>query len=121
MKTKILLVILALAILCTCVSLSLAGQVGYSFRPEGGNGLQIRPGPPSSAMVAVDAVIGRPLGLATTMAAAGVFVIILLISLISSSVEETAWGLVGRPGGWTFVRPLGRGALQFEERGIFRP
>jgi hypothetical protein len=71
-------------------------------------------------VVAADAVIGRPLGLATTIAGTGVFLVTLPFSATSQSVDTAAWGLVGRPGGWTFVRPLGKGDPRFEEKGIFK-
>jgi len=76
---------------------------------------------PSASVVTADAVIGRPLGLATTIAGTGVFLVTLPFSLTSQSTSEAAWGLVGRPAGWTFVRPMGRGEPVYEERGVFEP
>jgi hypothetical protein len=75
---------------------------------------------PSASVIAFDAILGRPLGLATTVAGTGVFVVTLPFSAASQSVDTAAWGLVGAPGGWTFVRPMGRGDTRFEEQGIFR-
>ena len=122
MKSKVLLGILVISLVCAWGSVGTAGQIGYSMRgSEAGFGFKPQPAPPSSAVVAVDAIIGRPLGLATTIAGTGVFLVTLPFSITSESTGEAAWGLVGRPGGWTFVRPLGRGAPVFEERGVFKP
>jgi hypothetical protein len=120
MKKKVLMGLLVLGLVCAWASLGLAGDVGYRFRDDRVGFTRV-PGPPSSAVVATDAILGRPLGLATTIGGAGVFLATLPFSAISGSTGEAAWGLVGRPGAWTFVRPLGRGAPQFEEQGIFRP
>jgi hypothetical protein len=79
------------------------------------------PDPPSSTVMAFDAVIGRPLGLASTIVGTGVFVVTLPFTLPSETSEEAAWGLAGQPTGWTFMRPLGRGAPEYEEKGVFKP
>jgi hypothetical protein len=122
MKNKVLLGILSITLVCAWGSVGTAGQIGYSLRgSETGFAFKPSPAPPSSTVVAVDAIIGRPLGLATTIAGAGVFLVTLPFSLTSESTGEAAWGLVGRPAGWTFVRPLGRGAPVYEERGVFNP
>jgi hypothetical protein len=120
MKRKILLVILVISLVCVWGGAATGGQIGYSMRSaETGFGIKPQPAPPSSAAVAADAIIGRPIGLATTIVGTGVFLVTLPFSLTSESTEEAAWGLVGRPGGWTFVRPLGRGNSEFEEEGVF--
>lgn len=75
---------------------------------------------PSAAVVMLDAVIARPLGLATTIAGTGVFVLTLPFSVPSQSVDDAAWGLIGRPGGWTFDRPLGRSKSKYEEPSVFK-
>jgi hypothetical protein len=122
MKHKILLVSLAVSLVCVWAGAGAAGQIGYSMRSaEKGFAFKPEPGPPSSTVVAVDAIIGRPLGLATTIAGTGVFLVTLPLSLSSGSTDYAAWGLVGRPGAYTFVRPLGRSDPQFEERGVFQP
>jgi len=122
MRNKVLLVILVISLVCAWGSVGTAGQIGYSMR-ESDKGFAFKPdpNPPSSAVVAVDAIIGRPLGLATTIAGTGVFLVTLPFSLTSQSTAEAAWGLVGRPAGWTFVRPLGRGEPVYEEQGVFQP
>jgi hypothetical protein len=122
MKRKVLLVILVVSLVCVWGGAATAGQIGYSMRSaEQGFAFKPNPDPPSSSVVAVDAIIGRPLGLATTIAGTGVFLVTLPFSLPSESTAEAAWGMVGRPGAWTFVRPLGRSAPEFEEQGVFKP
>ena len=71
--------------------------------------------------MAVDAIIGRPLGLATTIAGAAVFLVTLPLSLPSESTRRRPGGWWAGPAGWTFVRPLGRGAPVYEEQGVFQP
>ncbi len=119
MKRKVLLVILALSLVGVWGGLASAGQIGYQLRGDTGFGFKPQPGPPSSGVMAADALIGRPLGLATTIGGAAVFIATLPMS--SKSTGDAAWGLVGRPGAWTFVRPLGRGNPDFEEGPIFKP
>jgi hypothetical protein len=122
MKNRVLLVILLLSLVCAWGSVGTAGQITYNMRgAEQGFGFKPNPNPPASSVVAVDAIIGRPLGLATTIAGTAVFLVTLPMSLPSESTAEAAWGLVGRPGGWTFVRPLGRGEPVYEEPGVFPP
>lgn len=122
MKNKVLLVILVMSLVCAWGAVGTAGQIGYSMRgSEKGFAFKPNPDPPSSTVVAVDAIIGRPLGLATTIAGAAVFLVTLPASIPSDSTSEAAWGLVGRPAGWTFVRPLGRRQPVYEEPGVFQP
>jgi hypothetical protein len=122
MKSKVLWIILVMILVGAWGSVGVAGQISYSMRSaEKGFGFQPNPNPPSSTVVAVDAIIGRPLGLATTIAGTGVFLVTLPFSAISESTGEAAWGMVGRPAGWTFVRPLGREAPIYQERGVFNP
>jgi len=122
MKNKVLLGILTISLVCAWGGVGTAGQIGYSMRgSEAGFAFKPQSAPPSSTVVAVDAIIGRPLGLATTIGGAAVFLVTLPFSLPSESTAEAAWGMMGRPGGWTFVRPLGRGEPVFEERGVFQP
>ncbi|MBM4300114.1 MAG: hypothetical protein FJ121_01065 [Deltaproteobacteria bacterium] len=122
MKNKVLLGILVISLVCAWGSVGAAGQIGYSMRgAEAGFGFKPNPNPPSSAVMAFDAIIGRPLGLATTIVGAAVFIPSIPLTLKSDTTSEAAWGLVGRPCGWTFVRPLGRGAPVYEESGVFKP
>ena len=122
MKSKVLLVILVIGLVCAWGSVGTAGQIGYSMRgAEKGFGFKPNPNPPSSSTMAFDGVIGRPLGLATTIVGTAAFLVTLPVTIPSESTSEAAWGLVGRPGGWTFVRPLGRSEPLFEEEGVFQP
>lgn len=75
-------------------------------------------GRPSTAKVTADLLIGRPLGLVTTVAATGVFVATIPFNIPSRSVGTAAWG-VGQIGGWTFKRRLGEYDPRFAEHGIF--
>jgi hypothetical protein len=122
MKNRVLLVILVMSLVCAWGGVGTAGQIGYSMRgAEKGFGFKPNPNPPSSATMAFDGVIGRPLGLATTIIGTAAFLVTLPVTIPSESTSEAAWGLVGRPGGWTFVRPLGRSEPLFEEEGVFQP
>jgi hypothetical protein len=122
MKSKVLLIILVMSLVCAWGGVGAAGQIGYSMRgAERGFEFKPNPNPPSSAVVAADAILGRPLGLATTIAGTAVFLVTLPVSIPSDSTGEAAWGLSGRPLGWTFIRPLGRGEPMYEERGVFTP
>ncbi|MFZ5447275.1 MAG: hypothetical protein ACOZFS_01360 [Thermodesulfobacteriota bacterium] len=120
MKKLVLVFMLALGLGCGWPAIGLAGDVGYRFRDKKLEFEKI-PGPPSSSVVAADALLARPAGLALTIAGTAVFLVTLPMSYGSGSTADAAWGLVGRPAGWTFVRPMGRGAPEYEERGIFRP
>ena len=76
MKSKVLLVILAMSLVCAWGSVGTAGQIGYSMRgAEKGFASQPNPDPPSSAAMAFDGLIGRPLGLATTIAGTALLVV----------------------------------------------
>ncbi len=76
MKSKVLLVILVSESgmrlgkcgHCRADRLQHAGmEKGFASQPN--------PGPPSSSVMASDGIIGRPLGLATTIAGTGVFLV----------------------------------------------
>ena len=122
MKSKVLLGILTISLACAWGSVGNAGQISYSMRgADKGFGFKPDPNPPSSSVMAFDALIGRPLGLATTIVGAAILIPSIPLTLKSDTTSEAAWGLVGRPYGWTFVRPLGRGAPVFEEMGVFSP
>jgi hypothetical protein len=62
---------------------------------------------PEPAVVAADAVIMRPLLLATTVAGSALFVAVLPFAAISRSIKSTAQALVVAPAKATFTRPLG--------------
>jgi hypothetical protein len=119
MKKKILVVILALSLLGALGGSAVADVLGYSL-DRADRGFKDKPDfEPSATAVGFDGLIGRPLGLATTIVGTGLFVVTLPFSIPSKSVEQSARGMIGRPGGWTFVRPMGRGDKRFEEQGVF--
>lgn len=62
--------------------------------------------PTAGAMVA-DAVVARPLFLATTVIGAGLYVVTLPVSLLGGNVEQAGEKLVVKPARNTFVRCLG--------------
>ena len=122
MKHKVLLVILVISLICAWAGVGAAGQIGYSMRgAEKGFDYKRNPNPPSSAAMAFDGLIGRPLGLATTALGTALLVVETPFTLYSDTTSEAAWGLVGRPAGWTFARPLGRSEPVYEEQGVFQP
>jgi hypothetical protein len=94
------------------------GQMSYSMR-SAEKGFPITPKKPTSTQVFLDAAVGRPVGLATTLVGTTLFVITLPFTVPSGSTGEAAHGLIVEPGAWTFVRPLGRTEPQYEERGVF--
>lgn len=57
--------------------------------------------------VANDIVFARPLGLASIVAGAGLFIVSLPFALMSGSVNKTGQTLVGNPIKYTLVRPVG--------------
>ena len=96
MKSKVLLVILAISLVCAWGSVGTAGQIGYSMRwAEKGFAFKPNPGPPSSSVMAVDAIIGRPLGLATTIVGTGVFLVTLPFTLPSEYHRGGGLGVGG--------------------------
>lgn len=62
---------------------------------------------PSGAEMMVDAVVARPIGLATTLLGAVVFVVSLPFSALGGNIDGAAEKLVLDPGRETFVRCLG--------------
>jgi hypothetical protein len=119
MKSKILVVMLTVSLVCAWGGTSIAGILGYSVDRADRSFKDAPDAEPSAAVVAGDGLIARPLGLATTIVGTGLFVLTLPFSIPSGSVNESARGMIGRPGGWTFVRPMGRGDARFEEQGVF--
>jgi hypothetical protein len=125
MKRKLLVVLMAGAWLAGAwPGVASAAELGYSMKSmEEDFSVTGRKqtGPPSSAAAAADALVGRPLGLGITVAGAAVFALTLPFSAGSGKVNDAGWSLVGRPAGWTFNRPIGRGKPIYEERGVFGP
>ena len=62
---------------------------------------------PSAESMVGDAVVGRPLGLATTVAGIALFVVSLPFSALGGNAEEAADKMVVGPAKFTFTRPLG--------------
>jgi hypothetical protein len=123
MARPLLVVILAIILVGTWGNLAAAGEV-YSLskaynmeKAERGWGVPSEK--PSSVKVAADVLIGRPLGIVTTTAAAGVYALTWPFFVPSRSVHTLGWG-VRQVGGWTFKRPLGQYDPRFSEEGIFR-
>ena len=120
MNRKTWAVVLAIVLMCGWVSFAAAGDIGYTLR-EADRGFAEPPArTPNSAVMFLDAALARPLGLATTIVGTGLFVVTLPFTAPSGSAEEAGRGLIGMPGGWTFVRSLGRSDPRFEDRGVFQ-
>ena len=121
-KKMVLVVILAISLVIAWGGVGVAGQIGYSMRSaEKGFATKPEPEVPSSSVMFMDTLIARPLGLAATIVGPPLFLVTLPFTLPSETSADAAWGLMGRPAGWTFMRPLGRGAPEYEEKGVFRP
>lgn len=91
-----------------------AGDVRYSFRPS--RFTLKADALPRSGIVFFDTIVGRPVGLATTVAGTGIFIATLPMTLPTGSAGDAGWELVARPGGWTFVRPIGEKDKRFDEK-----
>jgi hypothetical protein len=119
MKRKMLVVLLALGLGCLSSGSGFAQVLGYNM-DRSGRGFAEKPASNvSAAVVAGDALLARPIGLAVTIAGATTFLVTLPFSIPSHSVGNAAEGLIVKPGGYTFVRPLGRDMPRFEERSLF--
>ncbi len=120
MKRKILVVLLTLSLVGAFSGGAWGGVLGYNLDQAGMKGFTEKPPREvSAAVVAGDALIARPVGLALTIAGTTAFVVTLPFSIPSGSVGNAAQGLIVKPGGYTFVRPLGRNDPRFEERSVF--
>jgi hypothetical protein len=121
MKRRLPTVILTIILVATWAGTAGAGQALPYNLDKAERGFYEPPsGPPGPAAVAADAAIGRPLGLAMTIAGTGLFVLTLPFTAPSGNVREAAWGLIGQQGGWTFCRPLGRSDPRYERMGVFK-
>ncbi|HEY9073130.1 MAG TPA: hypothetical protein VIN67_03270 [Desulfobaccales bacterium] len=119
MKRKMVVVLLVLGLVGLSGSPGAAQVLGYNM-DRSGKGFAEKPASGvSAAVVAADALIARPVGLALTAAGTVTFLITLPMSIPSGSVGIAAHGLIVKPGGYTFVRPLGRDDTRFEERSLF--
>jgi hypothetical protein len=61
-----------------------------------------------STDMAVDLVIIRPLGLATTIVGTALTIVALPFTIPSGSVRESAQAMIVKPAEYTFKRPLGQ-------------
>ncbi len=120
MNRKVWAVMLAMSLVCGWVSLSGAGDIGYTLRGADRGFAEPPPRTPNVTVMFLDAALARPLSLATTIVGTGLFVVTLPFTAPSGSAEEAGRGLIGMPGGWTFVRPLGRSDPRFEDRAVFQ-
>jgi len=120
MSRRLLVAILTIILVGTWGSLGVAGEMPYSLEKAERGFYVPSTGPPSSAALGADALIGRWVGLATTIAGTGVFIATLPFSIPSGSVGTSARGLVGDPGGWTFCRPMGKSDPRYDRPGIFK-
>ena len=119
MNRKLMAAVMAWCLMCVWAGQGIAGEIGYTIKAaEKGFGIKAPP-QPTSAAVAADAIIGRPLGLGTTLAGTGLFIATLPLTVPGGNTRTAARYLVVKPGGWTFVRPLGRSDDRFEDPGVF--
>ena len=101
MKSKVLVIILASFLVCAWGGVGVAGQITYSMRSaEKGFATKPSPEPPNSSVMAFDAIIGRPLGVATTALGAALLVVDTPFTLPTPILP------LRRPGGW-WVGPRG--------------
>ncbi len=120
MKRRLPVVILTIILVGTWGGVGAGGNMPYSMEKAEWGFHDPPPTEPSAAAVAADAVIGRPLGLATTIVGGTLFLVTLPFTAPSGGARDAAWNLVGRQGGWTFNRPLGRSDPRYERQGIFK-
>lgn len=94
------------------LSLAMVLAVAFTGLPaaamERGRAVQPSHGPSAAAM-AVDAVLGRPFGLAATVVGTGLFFVSLPFSILGGNSDKAFEKLVVAPGRFTFARPLGEG------------
>jgi hypothetical protein len=57
--------------------------------------------------IANDIIFARPIGFASIVAGAGLFIVSLPLAIISGSVNKTGQALVGNPIKYTLARPIG--------------
>jgi len=120
MRRRLPVVILTIMLVVTWGGLGVAGEMPYSLEKAERGFYVPSKGPPSSVAVGADALVGRPVGLATTLLGTGLFIATLPFSIPSGSVGTSARGLVGDPGGWTFCRPMGKSDPRYDRPGIFK-
>ena len=119
MKKKVLVLLLVLSLVGAFSGNALGQVLGYSL-DRADRGFKDPPSAEPSAMVVfMDAGVAKPLGTITTAAGTALFLLTLPWSIPAKSTDQAARSLIVRPGGYSFVRPLGRSDKRFEEQGVF--
>jgi len=119
MGRKMLILLVAASLACAWGGPSFAGEMGYSLKASEMGFKEPAPYESRSGVIFLDAVVARPLGLVTTVVGTGVFVATIPFTVGSGDLGRAGRALVVNPAGWTFVRPLGKSAPQFEDPGVF--
>jgi hypothetical protein len=95
---------------------SLGQAQDYRFRPEMEQFKLKYRGEVAGSVMAMDAAIARPIGLAATIAGTGWFIATLPFTATSGNASRAAQGLIVWPAGWTFDRRLGQEDSRWNER-----
>lgn len=96
------------SILHALMALAIVACIGVATNPAlAEHARQTPEHAPSAAAMSADLLLARPLGLVSTVAGTGVFILSLPFTLISGSVDTAAEKLVADPAIYTFDRPLG--------------
>ena len=96
------------SILHTLMALTIVACIGVTTNPAlAEHARQAPEKTPSAAAMSADLLLVRPLGLVSTVAGTGIFILSLPFTLISGSVGTAADKLVADPAVFTFDRPLG--------------
>jgi len=117
MGRTILVLLVAVSLGCAWAGLGFAGELGYSL-DAAERGFKTPLGP-NSTVLAFDALVAKPMGLATTVVGTGVFVATIPFTAPSGDLGRAGRALVVNPAGWTFLRPLGKSDPRFEDPGLF--
>ncbi len=120
MVRQILTWVWAAVLVCAWAGVGGTQEIGYTFKSLEQGFAKSPPTPePNSTVVLADAAVARPVGLAMTIAGTGLFLVTLPMTAPSGGAGDAARGLIGKVGGWTFCRPLGRSAPEFEDTYVF--
>ncbi len=113
MGRKTLIILVAVSLACAWGVLGFAGELGYSL-DGAGKGFKT-PLEPNSTVLALDALVAKPMGLCTTVVGTGVFAITIPFTAPSGDLGRAGRAMVVNPAGWTFMRPLGKSDFRFED------
>ena len=119
MKNKLLVLLLVLSLVGAFSGNALGQILGYNLDKTDRGFKRAPDEEPSSTVVFMDALVAKPLGTVATVGGTGLFLITLPWTIPSKSTDEAARGLIVRPGGYSFVRPVGRSDKRWEEQGVF--